>query len=176
VASTPTRLMTFAEFAQLPDPTDGRLELRHGEVVKVPPPKNRHFAIQQMLRDLLDRAAAGRGRAYTEASFRALPEGEYRIADVAYAPSDRWARQDPDGYFAGAPDLVIEILSPSNTIAEMLDKKILCLENGALEFWLVDSGHRQVEVSTPDGHSITYKTGQEIPLLFGGSIPVDAIF
>ena len=44
------------------------------------------------------------------------------------------------------------------------------------EFWVVDVDHRQVEVSTPDGHTITYKRGQEIPLWFGGRIPVDEIF
>jgi Uma2 family endonuclease len=176
VASTPTRLMTFAEFEQLPDSRDARYELRRGEVVKVPPPEYDHFLIQQMLRDLLDRAAAGRGRAYTEVAFRALPDGEYRIGDVAYAPAERWTKHKGERYFRGAPDLVIEVLSPSNTFAEMLDKKIVCLANGAREFWLVDMGHRQVDVSTPDGHTITYKTGQEIPLFFGSGIPVDAIF
>jgi len=168
--------MTFAEFEQLPWPDSVRYELRHGELVKVPPPKHGHFLIQQMLRDLLDRAAAGQGRAYTEAAFRALPDGEYRVADVAYASKERWVQQDTEGAFSGAPDLVIEVLSPSNTAAEMLDRRTLCLENGAREFWLVDAGHRQVEVSTPDGHTVTYKTGQEISLFFGGSVPVDAIF
>jgi Uma2 family endonuclease len=176
VASTPTRLMTFAEFEQLPDPRDGRYELRHGELVKAPPPKGDHFLIQQKLRDLLDRAAAGQGRAYTEAAFRALPDGEYRVADVAYAPEEHWTRLWGESYFTGAPDLVIEVLSPSNTAAEMLDRRILCLENGAREFWLVDAGHRHVEVSTPDGHTITYKAGQEIPLFFGGRVAIDAIF
>jgi len=81
-----------------------------------------------------------------------------------------------ESYFVGAPELVIEVLSPSNTAAEMLDRRIPCLENGAREFWLVNAGHRQVEVSTPDGHTITYKYGQEIPLFFGGQIPFDATF
>ena len=76
----------------------------------------------------------------------------------------------------GAPDLVIEVLSPSNTAAEMLDKRNLCLETGSREFWVVDVDHRQVEVSIPDGHTITYKRGLEIPLFFGGRISVDAIF
>ena len=58
----------------------------------------------------------------------------------------------------------------------MLDRRILCLENGTQEFWLVDPGHHQVEVSTPDGHTITYQAGREIPLFFGGRFPVDAIF
>jgi Uma2 family endonuclease len=76
----------------------------------------------------------------------------------------------------GAPDVVVEILSPSNTAAETLDKRNICLENGSREFWIVDADHRQVEVSTPDGHTITPKSGQEIPLFFGGRLAVDSIF
>jgi len=41
---------------------------------------------------------------------------------------------------------------------------------------VVNAKLRQVEISTPDGRSITYKSGQEIPLLFGGTLAVDAIF
>jgi hypothetical protein len=63
---------------------------------------------------------------------------------------------------------VIEILSASNRAAEIFEKEKLCLENGAKEFWVVDSDRRQVKVSTPDGHTLTYTSGQEIPLpLFG---------
>jgi hypothetical protein len=36
--------------------------------------------------------------------------------------------------------------------------------------------HRTVAVSTPDGRTITYKSGDEIPLMFGGAIAVDAVF
>lgn len=176
MASTPTRLMTFEEFEQLPTPTDGRLELRHGQIVKTAPLIYDHFLIQQILRDLLDRAAAGRGRAYTRLGFRGLTNGEYWIARVAYVSKERWVRQEPEGYFDGAPDLVVEILSPSNTAAEIADKRTLCLETGCREFWTLDIGKRRIDVSTPGGHTITYKAGQEIPLFFGGRIPVDAIF
>ena len=71
----------------------------------------------------------------------------------------------------GAPELVVEILSPSS------DKKTLCLENGSREFWIVDLNHREVEVSTPDGLTVTYKPGQDIPLFFarGKRVPVDGI-
>jgi len=72
---------------------------------------------------------------------------------------------------------VVEVLSPSNTMAGILDKEKLCLENGAKEFWVVDAGRHQIKVSTPDGHTVTYRSGQEIPLaLFcGAKIAVDAI-
>jgi hypothetical protein len=36
----------------------------------------------------------------------------------------------------GAPDLVVEILDPSNSATEIYDKEKLCLENGAKEFWV----------------------------------------
>ena len=73
---------------------------------------------------------------------------------------------------------MIEVLSPSNTVSEIFDKKTLCLENGSREFWVVDIEHRQVEVATPDGRTITYKAGQRIPLFFatGADIAIDAIF
>lgn len=176
MASTPTRLMTFAEFEQLPDPVDGRLELRHGEVMKVPPAKLKHALAQERLRDLLKQAAGGAGSVHVELGIRVLPDGNYRTVDVAYAPKERWAQQDPEGYFIGAPELVVEVLSPSNTATEMRDRKKLCLENGCIEFWVVDLALREVEVSTRDGRGVTYTSGQEIPLFFGGSIAVDAIF
>jgi Uma2 family endonuclease len=176
--TTTTRLMTFAEFEQLPDPQFGRYELRHGEPVIVPPAKFGHMKVQQMLRDLLDQAAAGAGHACTEFGFRPVLEHEYRIADVGYCSAERWNTADPNGYFAGAPDLAIEILSPSNTMKEMLAKRKLCLENGSLEFWVVDIEHRQIEVSTPDGRTITFKAGQIIPLFFAAAahLNVDAVF
>ena len=52
----------------------------------------------------------------------------------------------------------------------------MCLENGAVEFWIVDPKRRQVRVSTREGSTHTYKCGQSIPLMFGGELPVDPIF
>jgi Uma2 family endonuclease len=176
VAASTTKLVAFAEFEQLPDPQPFRYELRHGELVQVAGPKWKHYMTQRRLRRLLENAAADTGIVEIEFGFRALVEYEYRRADVAYVFKDRCADIDPNGYFQGAPDIVIEVLSPSNTIAEMLDKEKLCLENGSREFWMVDIDRRQIKVSTPDGHTMTYKSGQEIPLLFGGRLTVDAIF
>lgn len=178
MATTTTGPITFAEFEQMPEPRDGqRLELRHGEPIKVPPAKYIHFMIQQVLRDLLDKAAAGTGRAYTEVGFRPTPEHEFRIADVAYAAKDRWVLPAGQEHLLGAPDVVVEVLSASNTAAEV-EKEQLCLANGCREFWVVDPDLRIVKVMTPDDRSVTYHPGQQIPLplLNGARISVDAIF
>jgi len=177
VATSTTRLMTFAEFEQLPDPQFGRYELRRGEPVIVAPPKLKHSTVQRRLRRLLEAAAGETGIVDSEFGFRPLPEHEFRIADVVFIVQTRWQKIDLDGYFEGAPELVAEILSPSNTKKEMLDKRKLCLENGSREFWVVDIEHRKVEISTPDGQTINYQAGQQIPLFFAATaLAVDAIF
>jgi Uma2 family endonuclease len=174
--ATATALITFEEFEQLPDPPNGhRLELHHGEIVSVPPPLQGHQVIARRLVRQLE-PLAGAGELSTEVGFRATLESEWRIADVAFVAGDRWYTTPRDSYLVGAPELVIEILSPSNKASEMLDREQLCLENGCIEFWVVDPKHRQVRVSTRDGLTRTYKSGQSIPLMFGGELAVDPIF
>ncbi len=176
MATTPTRLMTFEEFEQLPDPPGGKYELRHGELFTLAPPRYDHYMTQQRLVRLLVLAAGRAGEAGTEMGFRPLPEHEYWYADVGFLTSKRAAATAPKGNIQGSPELVIEVLSPSNSASEMQDRRKLCLDTGSREFWIVNLDLRQVEVSTPDGRSITYKPGQEIPLFFGGALAVDRIF
>ncbi len=179
MATTPAKLMTFAEFEKVPDHPRGlHCELRQGELVLVAPPKHKHYLVQRRLRRLLEKAAGGAGEVDIELGFRPLPEYEYMEADVAFVSRDRWDQIPREGNMQGPPELVIEVLSPSNTAAEIRRKRKLCLENGSHEFWVVDGDHREVELSTPDGHTITYKSGQQIPLFFapGAHVAVDAIF
>ncbi len=175
MATTSTRLMTFEEFEKLPDHPHGlRYELRHGEPFLVPPPIHKHHLVQRRLMRLLEKAAGDAGEVSMEMGFRPLGERDYRIADVIFLAKHRW--DGIDRYLMGSPDLVAEVLSPCNTAAEIRDKRKLCLETGSREFWILDTDLREVEVSTPGGHSITYKSGGDIPLFFGGRIAVDAIF
>jgi Uma2 family endonuclease len=174
VAATPTRLMTFAEFQELPDPPGGHYELHHGELVKVAEPKFPHVRAQWQLRRLLEGAAGDAGIVHTEMPYRPLPDHEAWRADIAYISKARW--DAIDDYLFGAPDLVIAVVAPSDTMTALFEERHVCLEAGAREFWMVSITHRQVQVSTPDGRSVTYKSGQEIPLFFGGRLAVDAIF
>jgi Uma2 family endonuclease len=176
--ATTTGLMTVEQFRQLPETGPFYYELRHGELVSVVRPKLKHHLIQERLRDLLKpQAPAGSFVAY-EVAFRALPEYELRVADVAWLSAERFQQADPEDNIRGAPDLVIEVLSPSNTAVEINEKEKLCLENGAREFWVVDPDLRQVKVSTQDGITTTHRPGQEIPLrvLGAGVLKVDDIF
>ncbi len=170
--------MTVEEFRKLPEDSGPVYhELRHGELVPVTRPKYKHYTIQRRIRNLLKPLAPPGGLVDIGFAFRALPEHELRVADAAYISAEREQTINPDDNLAGAPDLVIKVLSPSNTAAEIYDKEKLCLENGAKEFWVVDPDLRQVKVSTPDGRTVTYRSGHEIPLPFApAKIAVDSIF
>ncbi len=141
-------------------------------------PQLKHHLIQARIRDLLKAIAPAGAFVEYEVAFRALPEHELRVAGVAYVSWERMSGVDPDDNIRGAPDLVIEVLSPSNTVAEIYEKEKLCLENGAQQFWVVDADRRQMKVSTRDGHTRTWRSGQRIPLPFfgGAEVAVDAIF
>jgi Uma2 family endonuclease len=168
--------VTFAEYEQVPDPPGGIYELHHGELVKVAYPEFRHVRTLCQLRRLLESSSENTPDVLVvdKMPFRPLPEHEGWRADLAYLAKARW--DSINEYLFGAPELVIEVLSQSDTAAEILEKRKLCLENGSREFWVVDAMHCLVEVSTPDGHTMTFQSGQEIALLFGGRLAVDAIF
>jgi Uma2 family endonuclease len=175
--ATTTQLMTVEEFRRLSE--DGRrYELRNGEAVEMTFPKFKHHLRQRRLRQLLEPMAPPGGYVDTNVAFRAVPEYDLREADVAYVSPERFAQIDPEDNLRGAPELVIEVLSPSNTVAEMNEKEQLCLENGSQEFWVLDQVQRRIKVSKPDGITVTYRPGQQIPLaLFGGkTLAVDSIF
>jgi Uma2 family endonuclease len=178
MATITTRPMTFEEFVQLPEREGLRYELHHGELVEVTFPKLTHAYVQRNLQRLLDKNAGELGEVTLEFGFVTIPDRDYRRGDVVYFLRERWKQRLTEELFYGAPELVVEVLSPSNTMAEMRDKRKLCLSNGAIEFWLVDPAEREVEVYRADRELTTYRRGQQIPLFFapGSTIDVDAIF
>jgi Uma2 family endonuclease len=107
-----------------------------------------------------------------------LPEYELRVADVGYLTRERWEQIEDEDYCLGAPDLTIEVLSPSTTAIEIDEKAALCLANGCREFWVVDRRLRQITVSRPDGLTHTYRAGESIPLALAENQPlmVDSVF
>lgn len=173
MATTPTRLMTVEEYDLIPNPPEGVYELYHGELVKVGFPKSPHLKGRRQLRRLLENAAGDAGVVEDEMPFRPLPEYECWAADVAFVSHGRW--DNMGDWLMGAPELVVEIISPSNSLPKLRDKARICLENGCREFWIVNIPRRQVQVLTASGE-ILLISGQSIPLFFGGAIVVDEIF
>jgi Uma2 family endonuclease len=170
-------LITVEQFRQLPD--DGRAyELHHGEVVCVTRPKSKHFKMQCHTVEVLQRKVRGFGRVVMELPYRPVAEFDLRVADVAFVAQLRWDEIDPEDNLRGAPDLVIEIKSPSNTNRELRELASLCLANGARQFWIADIAGRCVTVVDRDGSTSVFQSGQSIPLTpFGAdAVTVDELF
>jgi Uma2 family endonuclease len=171
-------LITVAEFRELPEGGEFICELHHGEVVAVTRPKARHWKLQARLRRLLEPKFTEFGEIAIELPYRALAEFELRVADVGVVSWTRWNAVDPESDLFGAPDLVIEIKSPSNTQNQLRELVSLCLANGSLECWIVEPLAKSVTVFHRDGSKLTYGPGAQVPLAAFGSdsLAVDQIF
>jgi Uma2 family endonuclease len=170
-------LMTVEQFQGLPERGDVLEELRWGILVTLSRPRPWHVKLQAKLTQLLQPAASGRGYVLIELPFCAVAEYDLRAADVAFISKERWdVANDRD--LEGAPELVVEILSPSNTKAQVREYAALCLANGCEEFWAVNFENKTVTVTTRNGLSVEYAKGMEVPLRFldGTCIAVNEIF
>jgi Uma2 family endonuclease len=82
----------------------------------------------------------------------------------------------------GAPEMVVEILSPGNTRTETKYKLDLYEENGVEEYWVIFPPFKNVQVYLLEddkyGKPVTFESGDTIPctVLKGVQIPVDEIF
>jgi len=173
-----TALLSVEEFLKLPEPPEGHIELHHGEVVVMPPPKRVHQRIQDRIMMLLKRLVGDTGVVQMEMAFRPTPEHEVWQADVACVSVERDAATDDDEYLMGSPELVIEVLSPSNTMDEILERQDICLANGCVSFWTVDPKRQIVMVTTPDRRTVVFDRQSLVPLPepLEGSIEIAKVF
>ena len=170
------QLISVEQFRQLPE-GEFLYELHHGEVVELTRPRARHWKLQLRLSRLLEPKLKDFGEVATEVPYRPLAEFELRAADVAAISRARWDAIDPDDNLHGAPELVIEVKSPSNTERQLRELVALCLNNGAVECWIVDAGEKSVTVIRREG-AARFAAGESISLsaFGGGELKVDEIF
>ena len=125
--------------------------------------------------------ANGLGRAYSSnTGFLLERDPDYVLApDAAFVRQERVdAVGEERGYFPGAPDLVVEVISPSDRYADVDDKVKEWLNAGALMVVVVNPRDRTVRVYTPVSvitltESDTLDGGDVVP---GWRLPVADIF
>ena len=106
-----------------------------GQIV-LSPHKNRHSRLQKALLTLLDRHAPT-GNSFPEYAL-ATPEG-VKAPDVVWMSPKREQEMGETGDPTTlAPEICVEIMSSSNTMEEMTEKRALYREIGAAEVWIVD--------------------------------------
>ena len=150
---TATFLMTADDLAALPD--DGnRYELLRGELLTMPPTGFEHgLASGTSLWRLTDHVRKTEaGVVVTEVGFVLARNPTTVLApDVAFVRRDRVPQgSDRIGFAELAPDLAVEVVSPSNSLAEMHDKVLTYLDAGVLMVLVLEPKRRTVTVHTSD--------------------------
>ena len=151
-----TKRMTVAEFErwQLPLDDASRYDLWDGEVIQMAPAGDAHGAIGTELGRLV--ANYGRehrlGRTYMVETGFILDEVRQRVLgpDVAFVRQERITQPPQPGFFRGAPDLAVEVRSPSQSARELATKANGYLTAGTRLVWIVDPDNRTVTVYRPD--------------------------
>jgi Uma2 family endonuclease len=120
----------------------GRVETdRHGHVIMSPPPPPEHgdrqAEIAHILRNLLPE-----GRSITECPI-STADG-VRAADVIWLSPERKPEIAEMKCFVKAPEICVEVISPSNSQREMREKKALYFAAGALEVWFCQTNGTMV--------------------------------
>jgi Uma2 family endonuclease len=112
---------------------EGRIETdRHGHILMSPPPAPSHGSYQLEIGHLLRTIMPG-GRVLTECPI-STADG-VKAADVAWASPESMRALGARVCFPGAPEICVEVLSPSNTEAELREKVALYFDAGAKEVW-----------------------------------------
>ena len=148
--------MTVAEFEQWQLPLDDacRYDLWDGEVIEMAPAGDAHGAIAMRAGYLVFSYARrhGLGRTYAAETGFVLDEMRQRVLgpDVAFVSQERTTQPPQPGFFRGAPDLAVEVRSPSNSVREMVTKANGYLAAGTRLVWIVDPDSRTVAVYRPD--------------------------
>ena len=151
---TDTRVMTLAEYAALEEPDDAFVsELVRGVLVREPRPGRVHGLIQIRIGSALERWARAMAAEVTAGSGYVLAEDPptLRGPDIGVVLEPRSTEGVPGGWVRGAPDVVVEVLSPSDASTTMQQKVLDYLGAGARWVWIVDPLARTVTVYRPDG-------------------------
>jgi Uma2 family endonuclease len=170
--------------SQLLTATDlGRCELVRGVLIMMSPAGFEHGAIAIALGAKIQNFVDARGLGVVtgaETGFYIERDPDtVRAPDVGFVSRDRMPPRPIRGFFPGAPDLAVEVLSPDDSASEVLDKTQQWLAAGARAVWLVDPRKRTVSVYTVDGPLVVHAVGADLPgepVLPGFRLSVAEIF
>jgi len=142
-------LISVTEFDRLEPPDELRYELDEGELIEMVKPRYlpHNRIVMALTRALLTYLAKNPiGEVLTSDNLFVLGPNTKRIPDLSFMTTERLRQIQPDMDIQGAPDLAIEVLSPSDTATAMRRKVKQYFSAGARAVWLVFPEPREIEV------------------------------
>ena len=182
VSSNPLVKFTYEDYRNTP--ADKRYELLEGELVMAPAPRIPHQRVGMRLGTRLHTFVeeGGLGEVFAAPCDVLLSNTDVVQPDLLFVSRERAHLLLGGDNVRGAPDLVIEILSPSTSGLDRTLKRRLYAKYGVREYWLVDTDAKTVSVLLmgEDDFDVagTYGEGQIVtsPTLQGFTFNVDEIF
>lgn len=144
-------LLTLDEFERLPEEDAYRTELKRGRIVREPRPGAQHGWVAVELFRALDPYVREHelGAVIMETGFLlSVDPPTVRGPDVAFIAAENLPPREaiPRGFWRRAPDLAVEVLSPSNSAIEIQEKVLDYLHAGTRIVWVVDPHNETVFV------------------------------
>ena len=133
----------------------------HGNIIVTSPASGGHSSRQSSILVMLQNRLGGRSLAECPVS----TINGVRAVDVGWYSEARYRAVRGQLVFDIAPEICVEVISPSNTISELKEKKQLYFEAGANEVWLckLDGSMEYFMSTSPDESSPTSYFYPEFP-------------
>lgn len=175
--------LTYRDYFGLPE-SDDRYELIDGDLCMAPTPIPEHqifvFYLAKVIEEFVTRHRLG--RMIISPQDVVLSEDIVVQPDIMYVSSERLHIIKWGHYVHGAPDLVVEVLSPSTERFDRTVKRERYARFGVREYWIADIFGRTIEVNVSSGDEFevvgVYGEGDvfEPPLLPGLEVDVNSVF
>jgi len=157
-----------------------RIELDEGELITMPFSSLDHGYCAGNITNLLHYAKEHRlGRVYGGGTGFRLRDDTVRAPDVAFVRRERIESVHRRGFGSGAPDLAVEVFSPSDSVRQLMRKVKQYFAAGSHTVWIVYPEQREVNVLEASGADRLLRDGDLIEaaeLLPGFSVPVAEFF
>lgn len=182
MASTPLKLLTAEDYLHMPD-DGGRTELRRGVVAQLNLHGFRHGEVCSNVHRFIDNFARendlGRSLPNDSGIITERNPDTVRGADISFYSYARVAKGvSPVGYAGASPEIVFEVVSPTNARHEIAEKTDEYLKAGVQVVAVVDPQHKTVTLHLPN-RAAEKLTGEDL-LTFadlpGFSLPVCRLF
>lgn len=180
MTTTSEKLMTADELLKLGD--IGRCELIYGELRMMSPAGASHGVVAlrlgSALRQFVDDNDLGFAFA-AETGYKVERNPDLvRAPDASFVRKERLPNGPQPGFFEGAPDVAVEVISPDDTKRAVAEKANMWLANGCKSCWIADPARKTVVVQFPDGRRTAFGESDTLvdDTLPGFSLPLNKVF
>ncbi len=142
---------SYTDYLMIED--DKRYEVYEGELIMVPAPTTTHQSVSRKIERIIEDFIIENdlGKFFHAPTDVVLSEDVVLQPDILFISKERENIIIEERAIMGAPDLIVEILSPSSTFYDTVRKRELYQRYGVKEYWLVFLQEKAIEVLALEG-------------------------